>query len=45
MEKIKFTQFGTLSVAVMLPIFVFVLVLMFTVGLNDQMVAARSTNK
>jgi hypothetical protein len=40
MEKRKFTQFGTFSVAVMLPIFVFVLVMMFTAGLNDPIQAA-----
>ena len=35
MEKRKFTQFGTFSVAVMLPIFIFVLVMIFTAGIND----------
>jgi hypothetical protein len=39
METKKFTQFGTFSVAVMLPIFVFVLAMMFTAGLNDPVQA------
>ena len=35
MEKREFTQFGTFSVSVMLPIFIFVLAMLFIAGIND----------
>ncbi len=35
MEKREFTQFGTFSVSVMLPIFTFVLAMLFIAGIND----------
>jgi len=35
MVKYKFTQFGTFSVITMLPIFIFILIMIFTIGLKD----------
>jgi hypothetical protein len=35
MTKYKYSQFGTFSVAIMLPIFIFILIMLFTSGIKD----------